>query len=151
MQQSKPTSYNITKYNHLIYYVETYLDAFIQYQESVIMLHGDTYAAYLVLPKAHIHIAGHFYLSNHPPTTDRPKPKLNGSISNICQPLKNAVSPAEEAETGGMFLNGQSMFPIRHTLIAMDHPQPENGNPLKSDSKTGVEIIRSFMKPKRSK
>ena len=50
-----------------------------------------------------------------------------------------------------MFLNGQTLVPIRNNLIAMYHPQPENGNPLKSDSKTGVGIVRSFMKPKRSK
>ena len=35
-----------------------------------------------------------------------------------------------------MFLNIQAMFPIRHTIITMDHQQPENANPLKSDSKT---------------
>ena len=49
------------------------------------------------------------------------------------------------------FLNGQKMVPIRHILIAMDHPQPDNINPLMPVSKTGVGIVCSFMNPKRSK
>ena len=43
------------------------------------------------------------------------------------------------------------MVPNRNTPLAMNHPQPENGNPLKSVSKAGVGIVRSFMKPKCSK
>ena len=43
-----------------------------------------------------------------------------------------------------MFLNVKSMFPIRHTLIAMDHPQPDNGNTLNSDRKTGAYIVLLF-------
>ena len=50
-----------------------------------------------------------------------------------------------------MFLNIKAMVPIINTLIAMNHPQPENGNPLKSYRKTGVGIVHSFMKPKSSK
>ena len=66
------------------------------------IIHGDTDAAYLVLPKARSRIAGHFYLSNHPPPTDTPKPKLNGLILTVCQTLKNIVASAAEAETVGM-------------------------------------------------
>ena len=61
------------------------------------------------------------------------------------------MASAAEAETGGMFLNVQTMVPIRNTLIAMDHPQPENCSLLKSDSKRGAGIVRLFMKLKRSK
>ena len=40
------------------------------------------------------------------------------------------------------------MVPIRHTLISMDHLQPDNINPLELDRKTGFGVVRSFMKPK---
>ena len=115
------------------------------------ILRGDTDSAYLVLPKARSCITGHFYLSDHPPPTDTPKPKLNGPILTVCQTLKNVVASAAEAETGWMFLKVQTIVPIRNTLVAMDHLQPENRNPLNSDSKTGVGIFHSFLKPKRSK
>ena len=115
------------------------------------ILNGDTDSAYLVLPKARSRIAGHFYLSDEPPPTDTPKLKLKSPILTFFQTLKIVVASAAEAETGGMFLNGQTMVSIRNTLLAMDHPQPENGNPIKSDWKTGIGIFHSFMKPKRSK
>ena len=50
-----------------------------------------------------------------------------------------------------MLLNVQTMVPIRNTLIGIDHLKPENGNPLKSDIKTGVEIVHLFMKTKHSR
>ena len=96
-------------------------------------------AAYLVLLKARSRITGHFYLSDHPPPTDTLKPKLNGPILTVCQTLKNVMDSAAEAERGGMFLNGQNMVPIINTLIAMDHPQPENGNPLSRTEKQALE------------
>ena len=115
------------------------------------IIHGDTDASYLVLPKDRSRIAGYLFLRNHPPPTDTPKPKLNGPILTVCQTINNVVALEAEAETGGMLLNGQKMVPIRNTIIAMDQPQPENVNPLKFDSKTGVDILRLFMNPKRSK
>ena len=150
-QQSKPTAHTITKCNHLLDYAAIYHKAVIQYHARDMIPHGDTDSAYLVLPKACSRIAGHSYIGDHPPPTDTPKPKLNGPILTVCQTLKNVVASAAEAEPGGVFLNRQTMVPIRNTLIAMDHPQLENGNPLKSDIKTGVGIFRPFMKPKCSK
>ena len=70
------------------------------------ILHGGTDAAFLALPKYRGLITGHFYLSDHPPTTDMPKQKLNGAILTICQTLKNVVASAAEVETGGMLLKG---------------------------------------------
>ena len=55
------------------------------------ILHGDTDAAYLVLPKSYSRIAGHFYLSDRLPTTNTPKPKLNGPILTVYQTLNNVV------------------------------------------------------------
>ena len=61
------------------------------------ILNGDTNAAHLVLPKARIHIAGHFYIRDRPQTTNTPKPKLNGTILTVFQTLNNVVASSEEA------------------------------------------------------
>ena len=53
-QQSKPTTHTITKYKRPLDYAETYPTSVIQYHASDMILHDDTYAAYLVLTKPHI-------------------------------------------------------------------------------------------------
>ena len=115
------------------------------------ILHGDTDADCLVFPKYRIRIPGHFYLRYHLSPTDTPRPKLNVPILTVLQTQKNLVASSVEVETGGMLLTGQIMVPIRKNLIFMGYPQPENVNPLKSDRKTGIGIVYSFMNPKRSK
>ena len=100
------------------------------------ILHSDTDAAYLVLPKSRNHITGNFYLSNHPPPTDTPKQKLNYLILPVFQTLKTVVASAAEAETGGMLLNGQTMFPIRNAPIAMDNDLMKHLQPMAQDSNT---------------
>ena len=76
---------------------------------SDIIMHVDTDAPYLVLPKSHSRIAGHFHPIISPPNSGMPNPKLNSPILTIYQTLKNVVTSSSEAETGGMFLNGQVM------------------------------------------
>ena len=83
-------------WNRLLEYAATHPNAVIWYHASDMILHVDTDAAYLVLPKACSHIAGHFYLSNRLPTNDTPKQKLNGPILTIFQTLKNVVASASE-------------------------------------------------------
>ena len=111
-QQSKPTANTIKKCNHLLDYASTNPNNAIRYHASDMILYVETNVAYLVLPKSRSRIAIHFYLGNIPPTNDTPKPKLNSPILTICQTLKNAVASSAEAETEGIFLNGQSMLPI---------------------------------------
>ena len=151
IQQSKPTALTINKCNQLLYYGSSYPNAIMRYYVSYMILRVDTDAAYLVLPKSRSRIAGHFYLSDRQPTNGTPKPKLNGPILVICQTLKYAVASAAEAETVGMFLNGKAIVHIRYTLVSIGRPQPDNCNPLNSNIKTGVGIIRSSVKPERSK
>ena len=76
------------------------------------ILHIDTNVAYLVLIKAHISIAVHLYLRNHPPTKDTTNNKLNSTIINICQKIKHVVTSSDEMDIEGMFLNGQEMVTI---------------------------------------
>ena len=132
-------------------YAATYPNATIQYHASDMILHVDTDLAYLVLPNARSRVAGHYFLSNHPSPRGNPKPAPNGAIHTGCQTLENVVSSAAKGKCSGLFINGQQIIPQRNMLIAMGHLQPINGTPLKTDSATALGIVKSYMKPKRSK
>jgi hypothetical protein len=62
-QQASPTTLTTTKCNQLLDYAATYPSAVIRYHASQMILHVDTDAAYLVLPKARSRIAGHYCTS----------------------------------------------------------------------------------------
>jgi hypothetical protein len=149
-QQSSPTALTIDKCNQLLDYAATYPNAVIRYHASQMVLHVDTDAAYLVLPKARSRIAGHYFLSNlPPPPPTKPTARLNGPIHTECRTLRSVVASAAEAECGGLFHNSQTAIPIRDALIAIGHPQPPT--PIKTDNSTALGIVTSLMKPKRSK
>ena len=103
MQQSKPTAHTITKCNLLLNDAATYPDYVTRYHASDMILHDDTDAAYLVLPKACSRIAGHFYIRNHSPTTDAPKLKLNGPILTVCKTIKMLWSQHQRQKQEGDF------------------------------------------------
>lgn len=114
------------------------------------ILHVDTDAAYLVLPKARSVIGGHYYLSEYPaPPPNQPNPSPNGAILTECKTLRSVVSSAAEAECGGLYHNAQNAIPIREALIALGHPQP--ATPIKTDNSTALGIVSNLMKPKKSK
>ena len=98
-QQSKPITHTIIKWNRLLGYASINLDAIIQYHKIEMILHGDTNDAYLLLPKSCSTIAGHFYLSDRPPTTGTPKPKRNGPILTVCQTLKNVLASSAQIQS----------------------------------------------------
>jgi hypothetical protein len=149
-QQARPTQITIDECNQLLDYAATSPDAVIRYHASDMVLHLDTDAAYLVLPQARSRIAGHYFLSDNPPTPPTmPKPKPNGPIHTECRTLRSVVSSAAEAECGGLYHNSQNAIPIRDSLIAIGHPQPPT--PIKTDNSTALGIVTSLMKPKRSK
>ena len=83
-------------------YLHTHPDAIIQFHASNIILYIESYAAYLVLPKARSRVASIFYLSN----ATAGRPPLNDAIQVICKTLQNVVSSTAEAETGGIFIGG---------------------------------------------
>ena len=109
------------------------------------ILQVDTDSAYLVLPKARSHCAGHYYLT----TSDLNNPPTNGPIFTLCKTIRNVVSSSAEAETSGTFTNTQEAIPIRQLLIAMGHPQPPT--PIKTDNKTSHDLVTSLIKLKKSK
>ena len=68
---------------------------------SDMVLHADSNATYLVLPKARSRIAGCFQLSNHPKYNH--PPFLNGATLVACEILQHVVSSVAESETAGVF------------------------------------------------
>jgi hypothetical protein len=83
-------------------------------------------AAYLVLPDARsrCRCAGLFFLSNNT-TTNPPDTTSNGAVHLLCKTIRGVpASAAAEAETGGLFLNGQEAIPIITALEEMGHQQP---------------------------
>ena len=147
MQQSAPTIKTMGKCTRLLDYIATHPNAVIRYKASDMILQVDTDADYLVLPKARSRCAGHYYCTNE----DLKDPPPNGPIHTLCKTIRNVVSSSAEAETSRAFLNSQELIPIRNTLIAMGHPQPKLGTPLKTDNKISFEIATQLIKPRKSK
>ena len=69
--QSKPTEYTKVKSHMLLDYAASHKDAKICYYASGMILHVETDATYLVIPKAQSRIAGYYYLSSIPPPPPR--------------------------------------------------------------------------------
>jgi hypothetical protein len=90
-------------------------------------------AAYLPSSKARSRCAGLYYLSDMP-TSDPPNSKPNGPVHVLCKTIRGVPASAAEAETGGLFLNGQEALPIRTALEEMGHKQPPTGTPLETDN-----------------
>ena len=83
-----------------------------------LFIHSD--ASYLLVTKARSRDSGVFFLSDPKPDTitfSLYTPILNGLILVICKILRNIMASAAEAEYGALFLNGQSVVPIRTILI----------------------------------
>ena len=114
------------------------------------ILHVESDTAYLVLPNARSHIAGHYFLSSKPPLPPAPpQPAPNGPILTECKCLKHVVASTAEAETGVLFYNGQSIIPIRLALEALGHVQPPTS--LKIDNFTAHDFVNRSLCQKRSK
>ena len=121
----------------------------LRYYASDMILQGEADAAYLVLPKARSRAAAWFILGNDP--TSKPTPKPNAPVYIMCNTLKNVMSSAAEAETGGLFLAAQRACPIRVTLEEIHHKQPTNGTPLFNNNSTATGILISSLRQNFSK
>ena len=145
--QSKPTIVTGKACDLLLDYLATYPNAIICYYASDMILYIVTDAAYLVLPNARSRCAGLYFLSNLP-TTNPPRPKPNGAIHVLCKTIRVVPASAAEAETGGLFLNGQEAVPIITALKELGHPQPTAGTPLETDNSTAHDILRAQVRMK---
>ena len=147
IQQAQPTETTQRKLIQLLDYVATHPNAVIWYHKSDMILHVDSDAAYLVLPQARSHLAGHYFLSTNPGLTRTVPP--NGPILTECCTIKNVVASSAEAETSALFLNSQAALPIRYLLKHIGHPQ--SPTPLKTDNKTANAFVHQEMRHKKSK
>ena len=129
----------------LLDYAATYPNAKIRFYASDMNLQADSDAAYLVLPSARSRYAGYFYLGTLKSTNGR----LNGAILVVCKSIRSVVASAAEAETGGLFYNGQDAIIIRHSLEALGHPQPKT--PIKTDNSTATGFIYDNIRQRKSK
>lgn len=111
--QTVPTTATNAKLSWLLNYAATHPNASIHYYKSDMLLQIDSDAAYLLLPHARSRFAGHFYLSDLPPTPPAsPQPAPNGPIHTECRGIWTLVSSAAEAETTGVFHNGHTAIII---------------------------------------
>ena len=134
-QQAKPKETTLTHVYKLLAYAATHPNAILRFHTSDMVLHVDSDAAYLVLPEAKSHIAGHFYLSDHPNNlAPNQTPTPNVPILTECRTLWHVVASAAEAETGGLFHNARMSITIRHISETLEHPQPPT--PIKTDNAT---------------
>jgi hypothetical protein len=151
-EQSKGTENTAKAIVHLLNYCATHPDAVIKYHASDMVLHIDSDASYLSLPKARSRVGGHHYLSDrstndHQAPTHSPTP--NGVVHVVCQKLQPVVASAAESEVGGLFVNGQEATVLRTTLEDMGHSQPPT--PIKTDNSTASGIANDTIKQRRSR
>lgn len=97
-------------------------------------------------------MGGFFFLSSFPRDPKHPAnppPPLNGAVHIVCKTLRNVMSSATEAETGGLFYNGQEALPITRALEELGHKQPPT--PIQTDNSTAYGIVTSSIRQRRSK
>jgi hypothetical protein len=144
-EQAKPTTGTIPKTGMLMDYLHTYLNAIIRYQASNMILKITSGAAYLVQPKACSQAAVHYHLGWL--NSDR----VNGAVDLLCQTIKNVVSSAAEAKTGGIYIGDKRSCPIRAMLEELGHHQPTVGPPSYTNNNTAQGIPNAKMREKLSK
>ena len=106
--QAKPTQNTIEKCKRVMDYAATYPNAKLRFLSSDMVLHVDSNATYLVQGNVHSRIAGYYILSSYlSPEPSIPAPASNAPILVECKTLRSVVASATEAETAGMFHNGQ--------------------------------------------
>jgi hypothetical protein len=145
-EQAKPCESIIPKIKMLLDCAETYPNATIRYIASDMVLHIDSDAGYLVTKNAKSRVAGHYYVSSRNLV---PLPLPNGLILTECKSLHHVVGSATEAETGGLYHNGQTAIPIRFALMELGHPQPLT--PFKTDNSMANVFVNTTLCQKHSK
>ena len=148
-EQATPTESTKAKTQMLMDYLHYHPNAILRYHASDMILVIESDSAYLVLPKARSRAAAWYILSNDP--TKNSSTIHNAPLHILCNTIKNVVSSAAEAETGGVYMATQRACPIRVALEEMGHPQPSNGTPVYNDNSTATGILNSEMKQKLSK
>ena len=75
------------------------------------VFHIDSDTAYLVIPGAKICVSGYYCLPNKYPLYPAiPNVPMNSPILIFCKTIKCMVASGAEAETRGLFMNGQEII-----------------------------------------
>jgi hypothetical protein len=136
-EQAAPATDTRETTHMLLDYLPTYPNAVLRYYASNMILKITSDAAYLVRPKARSRAAVHYDLGCHNNN------RMNGALDVLFQTIKNVVSSAAEAETGGIYISGKHACPIRAALTELGHPQPAIGTPFETDNNTAQGILNS--------
>lgn len=110
-QQAKPTKQTMKRCQRLMDSVNTYSNAFLRFYASDMVLHIDTDAAYLVLPKARSRIAGYFYCANLP----KKPPMNNDPILIECKGLRRAVCLQPKLKQQVFFITLKLRYPFEES------------------------------------
>ena len=115
--QSKGTQKTMEAAVHLLNCAATHPDAKVRFHASDMVPHIHSDASYLSEPEAKSRVGGYFFLGgkDNPDPNSEP-PAINGAIHVESSIMRNVMSSAAEAETGGLFVNGQAGQPIQVTL-----------------------------------
>lgn len=135
----------------LLNYAAMHPDAQLCFNSSDMILHINSNASYLSLPKARSRAGGYFYLSSkssHPLKPPTSTPPLNGTAHILCNKLRHVMASAVEAEVGALFANGQEAIGLRTALQEMGHLQPPTA--IKTDNSTASGISNGTVKQQRS-
>jgi Reverse transcriptase (RNA-dependent DNA polymerase) len=154
-EQATATEMTVQRITHLLNYCASNPEASIRFIKSDMVLHVESDASYLSLPKATSRVGGYHYLSSKSskpgvaPTHDKPMPPMNGAINVVCNILRVVVSSASEAEMAGLFHNAKEACALRTALTEMGHEQPPT--PIVTDNSTAAGIANNTVKQKQSK
>ena len=114
------------------------------------VLHIDSDASYLSVPKAWSRAAGFMYLNGKPKSTTDPNPThYNGPVHVVCQILRNVMSSTAEAKLVALLDTCKDATAIRTALAEMGWPQPPT--PVQTDNSTAVGLVHNTIRQKHSK
>ena len=149
--QTKGTEMTMKECVRLLNYAATHPDARVRFRASQMVLHIHSDASYLSEPKSHSRVGGYYFLDGKDnPDPNAPPPPLNGAIHVESRILRPIMASATEAETAGLFHNGQEGAALRTILEEMGHPQP-GPTPITTDNQVATGIANDTVKTKRTK
>ena len=102
-------------------------------------MHSD--ASYLSVAQARSRSSGVHFLTECPPEPENPEyfvPTTNGILLVVCKIMHNNMASAAEAEYGTIFINAQTVVPIRTTLSEMGWPQGPTAIQIENSTVVGI-------------
>ena len=115
-RQANPTPSTKAKLEYLMDYAATHPDTTVRFHASNMILHVDSDAAYLVLPKVRSQISSYYYLADKPPLPpENPNPIINGAVHVERKVVRNVIASATETETGAFSTIASKLYQfVRH-------------------------------------